>query len=188
MTFPAPTPVSQGTSVFLPGSQTEVTVTGPVVLFTVPNAVPCRIEAVHVEVYYNGEEASGDLYELRLQDSSGLVLHRSVSALIEQGHFPDTVFLDWARTASAPSAPSLTEWAPSDVPPAYIWCSMGLPDLVMQGNSLVTIVVYRGDGSGASADVTLQNIATTYTRTDSGVTTTDLGADPTPLLIPAASS
>lgn len=161
-----------------PGEQKTTTAE----IFTVPLGIPARLEAVYLKAVADVAFQQVAI-ELLLVDISGVVLYRQATPTLP-GLSPalDTVLVTWARGAAGSN--QLPDALPLASPTGsgLAIYTLPLPELVLQAQSTVQIVVDQESDGGLPA-ITLSDIAVAYTPGGQGTASTAL--DITPYLLPA---
>lgn len=182
MGFPIQTPVQAVPGIFIPASGDTVSVTTHD-LFLIPSGEPARLESVYLQAV--AAVAFIDItLELLLIDLSGVVLYRNaIPTSIGGSPNIDTIQITWARGSYGSNQLSAPLPLDSATGSGLLVYTLPLPELVMQAQSTVALIVDQTSDGGLPA-VTVSDIAITYTPGEGG-NNTIMQAYPQPYLVPA---
>lgn len=152
----------------------------PVTLFTIPGTAPARIESVYLSIPYDGADTYGDVFVLRLVDPAPAVLWAQVAPQAPDTNV-QTLELTWVRRGNDTAQGGMYVFPWDDGENESAWWTGELPDLVLRPSSIVQLQALRGSIDPDVPDLTLTNIAVTYSTGAGGTVTTTMVQ---PYLIP----
>lgn len=152
-------------------------------IYTCSQADPERIEAIYARVDFPTNASIKDVFSVQLVDQSGVVLYEQATPpLLAVDSASLVAFLCWSRAGNDTAQLAAFEQLFANDAVRRAWVNMRLPDLVLQPQSYVNLLLWTDDG-GESGTVPVTQIAITVTR-DAGAGSTTTLADIAPLLSP----
>lgn len=183
MTTPAAS--SQATTPLVPTFDLSVPGLSPAQqFFTIPSAVPARIDSVYCRADYGGLTSNAEVFLLLFIDISGAISGVYPAPPVGSTAGATEVFLTWARgnqeVAQFPAYQPQAEEG-GEIP---TFGNPALPDIVLPANSALAFQVFEDADNGAGT-VAMEDIFIYYTP-NAGAVATATTLDILPLLVPAA--